>query len=192
MILSGLRAAPISLLFLSAAVVACKDSPTAPKLPGVDDNAKVVFTSGLDGENGGKGAENYNAFADWNVVDGCVDLHGNGFFDVQPGNGLYIDLDGSCSKAGTIESKTAYQLEPGTYVLEFYLAGNQQIDAADSVVVSLGDLFQKEIRLERREPFKLFTQEIQVGQATSAKVRFAHAGADKQGILLDLVRLRRK
>lgn len=194
------RNVPVALLLL-AALAGCKDTNPAgpdepegpvPVLPEVPNPATVVFESSLDAENGGQGTNSYTGFASWNVVDGCVDLHGNGFTDVQPGNGLYVDLDGTCRKAGTIETKSTYDLQPGTYILEFFLAGNQQIDAPDSVVVSLGSVFQEEIRLERRVPFTLFTREIQVSQPTSAKIRFAHAGTDQQGILLDLVRLRRK
>jgi hypothetical protein len=183
---------PVAFLFLATTVAACaKDSPTVPTLPKVEPGT-VLLQDELDEENGGVGKGNYKNFATWNVVDGCVDLHGNGFFDVQPGNGLYIDLDGTCDKAGTVETKAAYDLEPGTYVLEFWLAGNQQKDTPDSVVVSLGEVFREEIRLNRNEQFKLFTREITVNQPTSAKIRFAHAGADRQGILLDLLRLRRK
>ena len=37
----------------------------------------------------------------WTVTDGTVDLHGaGGSYDVLPGNGSYVDLDGSSFASG--------------------------------------------------------------------------------------------
>jgi hypothetical protein len=36
----------------------------------------------------------------WTVSSGTVDLIGTGFFDFYPGNGHYVDLDGSTANAG--------------------------------------------------------------------------------------------
>lgn len=195
----------LPLLAAGVLLASCKDTPTGtttnpppvdnpvPSLPQVQDTAAVVFFSELDAENGGAGTVNYTVFRDWNVVEGCVDLHGNGFFDVLQGNGLYIDLDGTCQNAGTLESKNALSLSPGTYILEFWLAGNQRIDDPDLVKVSLtGTSYAEEFRVARSDPFELKTRNITVSQTTSARIRFEHAGGDDQGILLDLVRLRRK
>lgn len=207
---SRLRFGLLPLLATTLILAGCKNkkSPVEPEpegptptLPGVDPSLTVTETN-LDQENGGEPAHNVQ-LAQWNVIEGCVDLHGNGktrtLIDVQPGNGLYLDLDGSyneaggCTRAGTIESKDAHTLQPGTYILEFFLAGNQQVDTPDTVVVSIGNLLPaEEIRVSRRQPFELYTREFSVAQTTSAKIRFAHAGADEQGALLDLVRLRRK
>ncbi len=55
---------------------------------------------------------NYAGFANWDVLDGFVDLIGNGFFDLLPGNGLYVDLDGSTGDAGKLISKTTFTLDP--------------------------------------------------------------------------------
>lgn len=177
---------------ISTAIGGCRRSPVVPSLPPVDSTTVLLFDD-FDQENNGVAIDNWKDFKHWNVVAGCVDLHGRGFRDVQPGYGLYVDLDGSCPQlgAGTLESKAAFIMEPGSYVLEYWLAGNQQLSGADTVVVSLGDIYREQIRLDWKTPFKLYNRPISVAQSTSAKIRFAHSGKDEQGILLDLVRLRR-
>ncbi len=182
-----------ALLAVSAGVVACNSAtePTVvvPELPEVPA-ATVVFVTDFDNENGGVGKLNWTDFQQWNILAGCVDLHGNGFYDVQAGNGIYVDLDGTCLAAGTIETKEAFDLTAGNYVLEFWLAGNNRISTPDTVVVSLGTLFEEEIVLQRNEPFRLFTRLVTVTANTTARLRFEAFGGDDQGALLDQVRLR--
>jgi hypothetical protein len=170
--------------------VNCGRSQTAPSLVTVDP-ATVLFVEDFDTENGGNGVFNWTNFVNWNVSDGCVDLHGNGFVDVQPGKGLYVDLDGSCDDAGIIETKAAFTLTPGTYVFEFWIAGNQRISDSDTVNVSLGSLFQEQFVLQQRARFELRTRNISVPSTTSVRIRFENLGGDGRGGLVDLVRLRR-
>jgi len=170
--------------------VSCGEVPLAPSLVQVDP-ASVLFVDDIDQENNGVGVFNWTNFANWDVVDGCVDLHGNDFFDVQPGRGLYVDLDGSCVRAGTIETKTEFTLEPGAYILEFWIAGNQRIDDADTVIISLGSVYQEEMVVQRRDPFQLRTRHINVPAQTAARLRFQNLGGEDRGALIDLVRLRR-
>jgi hypothetical protein len=151
----------------------------------------VLFYDDFDTENGRRGENNWTSFVHWVVVDGCVDLHGNGFYDVQRGNGLYVDLDGTCMAGGTIETRTSFTLEPGSYVLEYWLAGNQRIDAPDTVHVSLGTLYHEEFVLPRDQPFTLIQRTVEVTSTVSAALRFRNFGGDDQGALLDVVRLRR-
>lgn len=42
-----------------------------------------------------QGELNYTGFANWDVIQNTVDLCGNGFFDLLPGNGLYVDMNGT-------------------------------------------------------------------------------------------------
>jgi hypothetical protein len=151
----------------------------------------VLLSDNFDTENNGAGIFNWTSFTNWNVIAGCVDLHGNGLFDVQPGNGLYVDLDGSCAMGGGIESKTAFVLEPGTYVLEWFMAGNNRINTSDTVNVSFGSLYQEQFVLQPRDPFTLRTRNISVSSQTTARIRFENLGGDGRGGLIDLVRLRR-
>ena len=76
-------------------------------------DAAVIFSDNFDGENGGVGALNYAGFANFTVSNGSVDLIGNGYFDYLPGNGLYIDLDGSTSDAGVLTESPALALAAG-------------------------------------------------------------------------------
>jgi len=188
-------------LILPAATVAvtavflfsCKDNPLAPSLEDVDPET-VVFLSEFNDLNGGKGKYNVTDLGDWEVVAGCVDLHGNGFVDVWPNNGLYIDLDGSCYQGGTIQTKDAYELTPGSYVLEFWLAGGNRRahTAPDTVLVDFGPFHQEQIVMQRKDQFRLFSREFNVPTETAAKLSFQNLGGDNEGALLDLVRVRRK
>jgi len=183
---------PASLVAVSALILfACKDSPTIPSLEDVDAET-VVLLSEFNDENDGEGLFNWQGNDEWAVVAGCVDLHGNGFTDVWPNNGLYIDLDGSCNEGGTIETREEMTLTTGTYVLEFWLAGNNRRDEPDTVLVNFGSLHQEQIVMARKDPFRLFSRELNVTQGTSAKLSFQNLGGDNEGALLDLVRVRRK
>jgi hypothetical protein len=84
-----------------------------------------------------EGALNYNAFINWNVLNGHVDLLGNGFLDLLPGNGLYVDLGGSTPPYnGELQSKVPFNLVSGhSYRVTVWLAGNQQSDPNDLVAV---------------------------------------------------------
>lgn len=82
------------------------------------------------------GALNYCSFEKWNVIDGNVDLIGNGFMDLLPGNGLYVDLAGSTSPyKGTMVTKETIAVEEAKqYRLSVRLAGNQRVDATPNTV----------------------------------------------------------
>ena len=65
--------------------------------------AATVFSDNFNSDSLGL---NYTAFVNgWSVSDGTVDLIGTGFFDFYPGNGNYVDLDGSSSNAGVLASR---------------------------------------------------------------------------------------
>jgi hypothetical protein len=192
MVNKGLPLMAIGVAISATFLLACEDS-VAPKIPALEeiDPALVVFLSDLNSENGGQGRNNWTNFEEWWVTNGCVDLHGNGFVDVWPNNGLYIDLDGSCDAGGTIEMKEELALEPGDYVLEFWLAGNNRISTPDTVLVRLGALHEEEIVMQRRDPFRHFERPFSVFEETTAKLSFQNYGGDNQGAFLDLVRVRR-
>ena len=75
----------------------------------------------------GEGALNYSAFENWTVSGGNVDLIGNSFIDLLPGNGLYVDLAGSSAPHnGLMTSRTPFPLTAGhAYRVSATLAGNQ-------------------------------------------------------------------
>lgn len=77
------------------------------------------------------GSLNFCALTEWQVSDGHVDLLGNGFLDLLPGNGLYLDLAGaSAPHKGKLQTKASVTLENGKeYRLNLRLAGNQRVNA---------------------------------------------------------------
>ena len=87
-------------------------------------NAAVVLSDNFNAENGGSGTLNYTGFANWNVSGGAVDLIGNGTYDFLPGNGLYVDMNGSTGQVGALTSNASFG--PGTYNLTFDFAGSQR------------------------------------------------------------------
>jgi hypothetical protein len=151
--------------------------------------AVILLPDNFDTENGGVGILNYVGLANWNVTEGTVDLIGNGLFDFLPGNGLYLDLDGSTGNAGRIESKTTYSFNPADIVeLQFKLAGSQRGDT-NSVTVSLGSLFSEIFTLNSSEPFTTITRNFTVASPANGKLVFDHAGGDWHGLLLDQVKI---
>ena len=76
---------------------------------------QVLFEDNFDTENDGIGELSYDNLANWTILSGGIDLIGNGFWDAYPGNGLYLDLDGtygsdrSQAKAGTIQTKEDFE-----------------------------------------------------------------------------------
>jgi hypothetical protein len=153
----------------------------------------IPFSDNFDSENGGNYKLNYNGFANWTVVDGTVDLIGEGsswnFFPGE-GYGLYIDLDGSTHNPGQMLSSSTFDLQPGTYTLSFDLAGNQRQAPDDQVTVqlALGSLL-KTYTLHNNAPFTTFTETIIVSSATTASLSFEGTGSDNIGMLLDNVTL---
>jgi hypothetical protein len=150
--------------------------------------AAVVFSDNFNAENGGTGVLNYNGFANWSVSGGTVDLIGNGFFDFYPGNGLYVDLDGSTSRAGLLTSSPAFSLAAGSYTLQFALGGSQRGDS-NTVRVVLGSLYSESFTLASADPLTLITRTIVVGGPTSASLDFQNSGGDNLGAILDNVSL---
>ena len=155
---------------------------------------QILLDDNFNSENGGVGKVNYTAFANWTVSDGTVDLIGNGFYDFLPGNGLYLDMDGSTRNAGKITTKTSFDFIPGaTYTLQFDLAGANAgpDDQLNSVIVQvqLGNILNETIELPKTALFSTYTRTFTVGAATSGRLSFDGVGGDNIGLLLDDVRL---
>jgi hypothetical protein len=166
--------------------------PVLPDIP----PATQIFRDDLDSENGGLGQQNYTGWSQWNVTEGCVDLHGPGSIDPLPGNVVYMDMDGSClnatgTTAGTMETKQGFILDPGNYTFELLLAGNNQVSQVDTMVVRIGTVLNREIVLNWTAPLTLQEFDFVVSASTTATIELIHAGGDDQGILIDAIRLRR-
>jgi phosphodiesterase/alkaline phosphatase D-like protein len=126
----------------------------------------------------------------WNVTRGSVDVIGNGSsFDFLPGNGRYLDLDGSTSSAARIETKDKFSFKAGDNIsLSFFLAGSQRSDK-NTVVVSFGTLFSESITLDGNAPLAGYTRNFKATADGSASIVFDHAGGDNAGLTLDNVKL---
>ncbi|MEQ1654084.1 MAG: Ig-like domain-containing protein, partial [Nitrospira sp.] len=144
------------------------------------------------------GQLNYSTFPQWTVTRGTVDLigvplGGSAFNDVVPGNGLYVDMDGSNSQAGKLESKATFALAPGTYELRFKLAPAEGgTSPTNTVTVSLGGAFSESITRANNanQTFETFVRTITVSSATSGKLIFDQTNpGDNFGLLLDDVKL---
>ena len=72
---------------------------------------------------------------------GSVDLIGSGYFDLYPGHGNYVDLDGSTGNgnnpAGQLISTQMFG--PGSYTFEFLLGVNNRGAGARTTTFTLGD-----------------------------------------------------
>jgi PEP-CTERM motif len=149
--------------------------------------ATTLFTDNFNTENGGVGVLNYSGFSQWSVSGGAVDLIGNGFFDFYPGNGLYVDLDGTMLQAG-LSTSTPIPLITGTYTLQFALGGSQRGDT-NTVQVTFGAFYSESFVLASSDPLNLITRTFSVTGPGSASLTFKNNGGDNVGAILDNVRL---
>jgi hypothetical protein len=109
-------------------------------------SAAVLFSDDFNSEPQSLGTTPLSpAFANWTVTTGSVDVIGSiptPNFDFYPGNGNYVDLDGSNNQLGTLASKATFGA--GTYTLSFDLSGytyNGQYPL-ESTLISIGNWSQ--------------------------------------------------
>ena len=144
--------------------------------------AAIILNDTFDTENGGVGQLNHNAFANWAVSDGTVDLIGNGFYDFFPTSGLYVDLDGTTPNDAGVMSSVVFA--PGSYTLSFQLAGSQRGDV-NTVEVALGT-FSTSITLASGVGLTDYTFAVTVLSAD--QLSFQQTGvSDNIGLILDNV-----
>lgn len=121
----------------------------------------------------------------WTVTNGTVDIIGTGFYDLQPGHGAYIDLDGSTSNAGILS--TSLSLTAGvTYTAAFSLAGNQRNASTESVTVAFGDT-SFVYAMPSSQAFTTYSLAFTPSASGSFALSFSNAGGDNVGALLDNV-----
>jgi len=153
--------------------------------------AAPILQDNFNTENGGVGVLNYTGFTNWTVSygTGTVDLIGDGFFDFYPGNGLYVDLDGSTNQPGLFSSKTTFA--PGTYVVSFNL-GDSYYNNPDysyppntvHITMGMGD-FNVYITRNSNNNLDLFTYTFTISHA--GPLTFQNDGNDNVGAILDNV-----
>lgn len=151
--------------------------------------AALVLFDDFNSETPAQGLS-YTSFDNWTVTAGSVDLIGTpGFFDFYPGNGHYVDLNGS--NYGQLTSNIVFG--PGTYTLTFLLGGSTGgqglVDTSTkTTLITLGD-FNASIPLAFNAG--LTSQSFTFTTATAGSLVFTSvAGGDSRvGNILDNVSL---
>ena len=156
--------------------------------------AATVFSDNFDTETPGLNA----APSQWTVTNGTVDIIGTGpngtLANILPGNGYYIDLDGSTGLAGRMTSAGPLSLPGGVaHTLSFGLAGSQRGDI-NTVLFGIDlnsdatlDFFSTAVvpSAQGLTTFDLaFTPS---SSTTTARIVFDNEGGDNVGALLDNV-----
>lgn len=151
----------------------------------------ILLEDSFDYENNGRSELNYSGFENWIVTRGTVDLIGNGTYDFYPGNGLYVDLDGSSHQGGKLESKTSFILDPGTYELRFDIANNNSSTRdKNTMTVTLGDIYKERFTRSGKPPFQTILRTINIVTPTRGRLVFNQSGGDNDGVIIDNVQLR--
>jgi hypothetical protein len=122
----------------------------------------------------------------WTVSDGTVDVDGTGFVhNEMPGNGHYVDLDGSTKRAGVL-SNSFTAGAGGIYTLSFDLAGNQRNWGSDTVEVIFGATRQTYV-IGASDP--ITTRTLTFAPTTSGVygLSFHNLGGDNRGAFLHQV-----
>lgn len=121
----------------------------------------------------------------WTVSGGTVDTIGPGLYDVFPGNGHYIDLDGSTGSAGLF-SKSLNAVAGTTYTVSFDLAGNHRGYSNDTVAVNFGSASGSYV-LSSSDAFATQTLTFTAVGSGLVSLSFQNSGGDNVGALLDNV-----
>jgi hypothetical protein len=122
----------------------------------------------------------------WTVTGGgTVDTIGPGLYDVFPGNGHYIDLDGSNGATGLF-SKALTATAGMTYTATFQLAGNHRGYADDTVAVNFGSA-SGSYTLSSADAFGTYSLSFTAASSGPFSLSFKNSGADYVGVLLDNV-----
>lgn len=152
----------------------------------VSAQAQTVFSDNFDIYS--PLATNWPPQGGWTVANGTVDLIGPpNFYDFLPGNGNYIDLDGSTNASGLFSHDVI--LNGGTtYTLSFDLAGSQRgsSTSTESVTVTFGDTVGLYSPLTF-DPFTIRTLNFTPGSSGTYSFSFQNRGGDNIGALLDNV-----
>lgn len=166
-------------------------------------SAAIVFEDNFEGEAGGATVLNYNGFANWDVIDGTVDLLNtpNQFgLTCAGGSGSCVDLDGSTGDPGVLITKGIFDIKSyEKFTLTLDLGGSQRT-GPDGVVIGFlftdpdGVLAESDpLILEASDPFSNVFTSTSFGFDGSFKL-FIRAdpgtpGSDNIGALLDNVSL---
>ena len=129
--------------------------------------------------------------AGWTVTSGTVDVIGPGFFDLIPGSGKYIDLDGSTNDAGIL-SRTLSLVGGTQYIASFDLAGNHRSATLETVTgifgVGLGNV-SASFSLAQNVGWTTYSLVFTPTATDNYVLSFSNSGGDNIGMLLDNVKV---
>ncbi|MEI8385529.1 MAG: PEP-CTERM sorting domain-containing protein [Nitrosomonadaceae bacterium] len=122
----------------------------------------------------------------WTVTGGgTVDIIGTGgAYDFLPGNGSYVDLDGSTNNSGLL-THTVSLLAGHTYSLSFDLAGSHR-GSSETVDVKFGTTAAS-FTLASNDGFSLHTMNFTAISTGLYSFDYQNLGGDNVGALLDNV-----
>ena len=151
-----------------------------------------VFQDDFDSDSQGAPVASLN---NWTITAGSIDVLGDiptAFVDIYPGNGNYLDMDGTCGNA-TITSPSL-TLPAGTYQLSFEIGVNPSTagpaETGNGLLVSLGTFSQSFSAPSPSSTLTPINVTIVVPTATTASLVFQETGiANCGGSILDDVLL---
>ena len=151
----------------------------------LSSQAITVFSDNFDSDALGLNQTTFNG--GWTVTSGTVDLIGQGgVFDLLPGNGRYVDLDGSTSLSGTFDNQVPFSALT-TYTLSFDLAGSQRGDT--NVVDVIFGTASQSYTMNSLDPFTTYMLSFATNGAANYQIFFKNNGGDNIGALLDNVKV---
>ena len=71
------------------------------------------------------------------------------------------------------------------------MAGNNQGGPTDNMTISVGTVFSQAISMAESEPFQIRDYSFTVSAAATGKIVIDHDNGDMQGILIDVIRVRK-
>ena len=151
----------------------------------LSSQAITVFSDNFDTDALGLNKTTFNG--GWTVTSGTVDLIGQGgVFDFLPGNGRYVDLDGSTSFSGSFDNQVPFSALT-TYTLSFDLAGSQRGDT--NVVDVIFGTASQSYTMASSDPFTTYMLSFATSGAANYQIFFKNNGGDNIGALLDNVKV---
>ncbi len=145
--------------------------------------AVTVFSDNFDADIQGL---NTTSFAQgWSVANGTVDTIGTGFYELLPGHGNYIDLDGSTGQAGVF-SNSVNLVGGVTYTMSYAISGNMRGAGNDTVDVAFGSAGATHV-IGQYDALGTNTLSFTPTVSGSYGFSFYNHGGDNQGAILDQV-----
>lgn len=159
----------------------------AAALIGASVSAHAAITVFSDNFDADKTTNNATQFVHgWTVTNGTVDVDGTGFVhNEMPGNGHYVDLDGSTKRAGVLSNSFTAGAW-GLYTLSFDIAGNQRNWGSDTVEVTFGTTKQTYV-IGQSDPIRTKTLTFMPTVAGVYNMSFHNLGGDNRGAFLHQV-----